>query len=202
MDTTAVIVVLFVVTILSSLGSKGYHQPATAPVQEQVITTRIPTAELPAAGYPHDEGFSPKRPILQLVGKYRNPDEAEEIANNIMKYAQIYDVNPKLVASLMARESRFNPRATSSSGAKGLGQLMPSTCQSTGVTDPYDIEQNAMGTTRYLKYLLDRFQKSGQQVSFAVAGYLEGPNLVDRQQNYSPHAAAYINDILETYSKL
>ncbi len=202
MDTTAVIIALFVVTILSSLGSKGYHQPTASPSQEQVITTRIPTTELPAAGYPQDEGFSPKKPILALVNKYRKGDEAEEIANNIMKYSQIYDVNPRLVASLMARESRFNPRALSSSGAVGLGQLLPSTSKGMGVTDPYDIEQNTMGTTKYLKYLLDRFQKSGQQVSFAVAGYLEGPNLVERQQNYSPHAAAYINDILETYRDL
>lgn len=206
MDATGIIVALFVLTILSSLGGNGYHPPTAAPTQQeqrqQQASSRIPADKLPPPGYPQEEGFSPKKPIKQLVAKYRPPEQAEEIANSIMKYAQVYDVNPRLVASLMVRESRFNPRALSSSGAVGLGQLLPSTSKSLGVTDPYDIDQNAMGTTRYLKYLLDRFQKSDQQVPFAIAGYLEGPNLVERQQGYSAHAAGYINDILQTYCQL
>jgi soluble lytic murein transglycosylase-like protein len=205
MDTTTIIAVLFVVTILTSLGGKPYHQPqgTTASTTEQYTQAQIATAELPSTvGFPAEEGFSAKKPIYNLVCKYRSSDQAEEIANSIMKYSQLYDVNPKLVAALMVRESRFNPRALSSSGAAGLGQLLPSTCKTVSVTDPYDIDQNAMGTTRYLKYLLDKFAGSPQQVPFALAGYLEGPNLVERQQGYSQHAAGYIQAILNTYHQL
>lgn len=205
MDTTTIIAVLFVITILTSLGGKPYHQPqgTTAPAAEQSTLIQIPTTELPAAvGWPAEEGFSAKKPIYNLISRYRSSDQSEEITNSIMKYSQLYDVNPKLVAALMARESRFNPRALSSSGAAGLGQLLPSTCKTVSVTEPYDIDQNAMGTTRYIKYLLDKFAGSPQQVPFALAGYLEGPNLVERQQGYSQHAAGYIQAILDTYNQL
>jgi soluble lytic murein transglycosylase-like protein len=119
-----------------------------------------------------------------------------------MRHSQAYGVNPKLITALIARESRFNPRAVSSSGALGLGQLLPSTCKSTGVTNAFDIDQNVKGTVRYIKYLLGRFKDYSNQVSFALAGYLEGPNAVARNQGYKPHTKAYIQDIMAVYNKI
>lgn len=105
-------------------------------------------------------------------------------------------MNPKLVAALMTRESKFNPRARSSSGAIGLGQLLPSTAKGLNLDDPYDIDQNAKGTVRYFKSLIDRFNG---QVSNAIAGYLEGPNAVMRNGGYSDHTRGYVQDILAIY---
>jgi soluble lytic murein transglycosylase-like protein len=119
-----------------------------------------------------------------------------------MTHSLKYNVNPKLVAALMARESRFNPRAVSSAGARGLGQLMPSTARSMGIDNPFDIDQNAKGTVRYVSYLVSKFKNYSQQVSFALAGYLEGPNGVARKNGYSGQSQAYINDIFDYYNKI
>ena len=124
------------------------------------------------------------------------------ITDAIMRHSQKYNVNPKLVAALIARESGFNPRAVSKSGALGLGQLLPSTCKSTGVTSPFDINDNVKGTVRYMKYLLDRFKNYSDRVSFALAGYLEGPNAVARKKGYRRSTGAYVNDIIEIYHKI
>ncbi|MFH1826540.1 MAG: transglycosylase SLT domain-containing protein [bacterium] len=197
--TTAIVVLIFVASIMSSLGgNKGYTTPQGTPKSQVSVAQSLP-------GLP-DPSFSAsansRKAIRNFVGKYRKDYEADQITTSIMRYAQVYDVNPKLVAALMSRESRFNPRAVSSSGAVGLGQLMPSTCKTVGITNPYDIDQNAKGTARYMSYLLDRFKNQGQRVSFALAGYLEGPNAVARKLGYKPHTAAYVRDILQTYHKI
>lgn len=149
-------------------------------------------------------GFASVDPVLtqgaiqNFVQKYRSHEQAAEITGSIMRHSQAFDMNPKLVAALIARESKFNPRALSSSGAMGLGQLLPSTAKNLGVDDGFDIDQNARGTVRYFKSLIDRFKG---RVSYAVAAYLEGPNAV-MSNGYSAHARTYVEDILQIYQKI
>lgn len=154
---------------------------------------------------PYYNGVQPataRTSIHKFILKYRKAYEAEKIVNSIMVHSQKYNVNPKLIAALIARESRFNPRAVSSAGARGLGQLMPSTAKSLGITNSFNIDQNAKGTIRYVSYLLGRFKKRSKQISFALAGYLEGPNGVARKNGYSGQSQKYINDIFAYYRKI
>ena len=201
MDTSALVVIaLFVLTILSSVGGKG-TTPAPTPSQQPTFS-QVAMPNVPDPGYFEKVGESHYEKIKAYVSKYRQPAQAEQIASSIVKYSKVYGVNPRLVAALMARESRFNPRAISSSGAVGLGQLLPSTCTTVGINNPYDIDQNAKGTTRYMKYLLDKFKKHKQRVEFSIAGYLEGPNAIARKLSYKPHTRAYLKDILSIYQKI
>ncbi len=197
---------LFVATIFSSLGSnQGYAPPRYSRPSPSAELSR-PTTPVPLSNVEPSffgaAGESSRQSIQNYILRFRNPGEAAAITGAIMRHSKTYDVNPKLVAALMRRESGYNPWARSSAGAIGLGQLMPSTCQSTGVTNPYDIDDNAKGTVRYMKYLLDRFKGYSDQVSFALAGYLEGPNAVARNKGYSSSTQAYINDIVGIYHKL
>jgi len=199
--TTGAIVLIFVISIFSGMGNnKGYTQPSTPK-----FPVAAPTADIDVAITPPPAGFSAVDPVLAPVAiqtyiqKYRSSDLAAEITGSIMKHSQTYDVNPKLVAALIARESKFNPRALSSSGAMGLGQLLPSTAKGLGVTDGFDIDQNAMGTTRYIKSLIDRF--SGN-VSAGIAGYLVGPNAVKRDGSITDHTRSYVEDIYKIYYKM
>ena len=196
----AAIILIFVISIFSSTGNKSYRYPTTTEnPPPQIYQTTVSSMETPAPNYLAEDVLPS---ITRYIQKYRDADLAQQIADSIVRHSQTYNVNPKLVAALIARESKFNPRALSSSGAMGLGQLLPSTCKGLGVSDGFDVDENAKGTVRYLKGLLDRFKKYEKQVQLALGGYLEGPNAVERQLGYSEHTRAYVDDIISIYNKM
>lgn len=196
--TTGLVVFVFAISILTSFGSnKGYTPPA-GNASSGTIYNEVSAAE-PYSKYTSEEVEILQPGIQKYIAKYRSNAEAYSISDSILRYSKTYDVNPKLVVALIARESKFNPRAVSSSGAIGLGQLLPSTAQHLGLNDPYDIDQNVKGTVRYLRSLLDRFKGD---VSDSIAAYLEGPNAVSRQGGYSYHTKTYVEDILGIYQKI
>jgi len=84
-------------------------------------------------------------------------------------------VDPLLLYAIMHQESTFKPRAMSNKGARGLMQLMPGTAQRFGVTSIWDPRQNIEGGTRYMRFLLDKFDGD---VKLALAGYNAGEGAV------------------------
>lgn len=80
----------------------------------------------------------------------------------------------KLLASMVYQESRFDPEATSWSGARGLMQLMPATAEELGVSDRRDATESLKGGIRYLNQLYRRFDEvpdSLQRIKFTLAAY-------------------------------
>ncbi len=93
-------------------------------------------------------------------------------------------LDPLLVTSLVRQESFFVPGAASSANAHGLMQLLPRSAQevstSAGRITPQDLyrpETNIALGCRYLKNLLDRYNK---QTHLALAAYNAGPERVDQ----------------------
>lgn len=86
--------------------------------------------------------------------------------------AHLCGVEPALFHRQIARESGWNPRARSSSGALGLGQLMPAAAREMGVTDRLDPWQNLLGSACYLRRQFDRFGSWRK----ALHAYHAGPN--------------------------
>jgi hypothetical protein len=84
-------------------------------------------------------------------------------------------VDPLLLYAIMHQESTFKPRAMSNKGARGLMQLMPGTALRFGVTSIWDPKQNIEGGTRYMRFLLDKFDGD---VKLALAGYNAGEGAV------------------------
>lgn len=96
--------------------------------------------------------------------------------------AQRHGVPVNLFEGLIQQESAWRPGAVSSSGAIGLGQLMPGTARELGV-DPRDPAQNLDGSARYLKQQLDRFGTP----ELALAAYNAGPGAVSRHGGVPPY---------------
>lgn len=88
---------------------------------------------------------------------------------------QRFGVDPYLIFCVMEQESRFNARALSPKGARGLMQLMPGTAARFGVRNSFDPQQNIMGGTLYLKQLLEQF---GGRVDLVLASYNAGEGAV------------------------
>ena len=123
------------------------------------------------------------------------PVPPEQINSLVQQNADIWQVDPALIKSVIANESSFNANATSPVGAQGLMQLMPETAASLGVKNPYDPAQNVAGGTRYLRGLLDRFKGDTR---LAVAAYNAGPGAVEKYGDVPPYAETqgYVKNVL------
>jgi soluble lytic murein transglycosylase-like protein len=105
----------------------------------------------------------------------------------VKKFADNQKIDPVLVLSLIKQESSFDTTASSSSGALGLMQLMPTTAVDTipGLSR-YELltsETNLKTGTIYLSRLLSRYQ--GNMV-YATASYNAGPGAVNRWIHSTP----------------
>jgi soluble lytic murein transglycosylase-like protein len=96
-----------------------------------------------------------------------------------------HNVPAAFVTSIVAAESNFNCAALSPKGAIGLMQLMPETAQQFGA-DPAIPAQNIDAGTRYLRWLMDRYQKGRYNIQHVIAAYNAGPAMVDRYRGVPP----------------
>jgi hypothetical protein len=86
-----------------------------------------------------------------------------------------YDIDPTLIYLVMREESRFNHRAVSRVGARGLMQLMPATAARLGVRNIHDPVENVDAGARYLRTLLVMFNGD---VNLTLAAYNAGEGAV------------------------
>ena len=114
----------------------------------------------------------------------------------IIEAARTYDLDPRLIRSVVQVESAFNPRAVSPDGAKGLMQLRPILARELRVHNPFDPRQNIMGGARYLRRLLDMHEGD---IRLALASYNAGPRNVTRYGGVPPfqETQKYIKRIID-----
>ena len=124
----------------------------------------------------------------------------------VTKAAQRYAIDPDLIRGVIWVESRFQQRAKSPAGARGLMQLMPQTA--TGLAqqlqwarpNPYDPEFNITAGSFYLHSLLARYH--GDE-TLALAAYNAGPGNVDRwgHAGLPPHSREYVRLVLQAKAR-
>lgn len=141
--------------------------------------------------------------------------DAQEITDNLINYGKKYNLDPKIAAAVIARESGFQKKAVSSTGAKGLGQIKDFNFKSLKISDPYNINQNINGTVKYLKEMVDNWNKEPkknitstkppetehEKVKLALASYYKGFTGV-KKTGVDKKTEEYIEDILDYYNEI
>ena len=128
-------------------------------------------------------------------GSVSSPENLEEY---FKEASETYGVDINLLKAIARQESNFNPSATSSAGAMGVMQLMPSTAKGLGVTNAYDAQENIMGGA---KLMAQNLKKYNGDVSLALAAYNAGSGNVDKYGGIPPFKETqnYVTTVLGYY---
>lgn len=137
--------------------------------------------------------------ILQAQSQTVNKSVPKSDFNSIIeRAAATFNIDEKLIHSVIKMESNYRPNATSHAGAQGLMQLMPQTARGLGVKNAYDPEQNIFGGSKYLRQMLDQFNGN---IQLALAAYNAGPGNVRKFGGIPPFRETqnYIKNVLNHY---
>ena len=137
--------------------------------------------------------------FVHAVNPSLSAAQSQWLGSTLLSAATRYGIDPRIVASVVFIESRFNHQSVSSAGAEGLGQLMPETAAGLGV-DPRDPLQNLMGTAWLLRLNVDEFHS----LPLALAAYNAGGGAVRRWGGIPPYAETqwYVWAVLWVYDGL
>ena len=99
------------------------------------------------------------------------PPTADDVCRTLEEVAAENALPVEFFARLIWQESRFDARAVSSKGAKGIAQFMPHTANWHGLSDPFNPIEALRHSAAYLRELRARFGNLG----LAAAAYNAGP---------------------------
>ncbi len=126
----------------------------------------------------------------------RRPTKVVDYQQLIVKKADKYRLDPTLISAVISTESAFDSGAISQKGAMGLMQLMPTTAREMGVRNPFNPEENIEGGTRYLQYLLKKYNGD---LTRALAAYNAGPTRVESGRRLPLETRNYIKRVYSIY---
>lgn len=160
---------------------------------------------------------SPPPPLLTTAGRGDHPlpelppappfaptdrERIAELQPWVEQAAARRDMDPDLLNGVIWVESRFQPRAQSSGGARGLMQLMPATANAMArelgrpIARVYDPEFNIEAGSLYLLQLLDRYD--GDE-TLALAAYNAGAGNVKKWMandgQLPPRSLQYVENV-------
>jgi soluble lytic murein transglycosylase-like protein len=162
--------------------------------QLQMAGAKLEVAAADVAGIEPEEVFTPipAQPVAAAADPtFRDLIEAAAKRNS---------VDADLIASVIAVESNFDPKAVSRKNARGLMQLLPETAQRFGVKDIFDPQENIDAGTRYLKELL---QKYNNDLALTLAAYNAGPDRVQQYGRVPPYVETltYVRRVKSSFEK-
>jgi len=179
------------------------------PLSLMITTTEAATTNnnnLVAKSKPHSKKQKSRKRQKRIVtcdsySRTKLLKKANKYQDIITKASQDYRVSAHLITAVITVESCFRPKARSSSGAAGLMQLMPATARRFGTTNRYNTKHNIKAGTKYLRFLLTRFNGN---VQLAAAAYNAGEGAVDKYDGIPPYkeTQAYVRKVLNAYRTL
>jgi soluble lytic murein transglycosylase-like protein len=142
--------------------------------------------------------------LLRRINPHLQVHQSLAFARSVMVDAERTRLDPNLIVALVTVESHWRPNARSRVGARGLGQLMPSTAALLGV-NAWDPTQNIRGAATYLRAMLDHFADRGaNQLRYAIGAYNAGPKAVERYHGIPPFSETqnYVRKVLAQWRKI
>ena len=109
---------------------------------------------------------------IKQIEKALSTKDGALIKKAVVKYSEMYKIEPAFVYAVIMTESSFNKNAVSSHGCSGLMQLAPTTFKARNVgSNVFDIEQNIHAGVKHVAGLRDRYKGS---LVHATAAYNMG----------------------------
>jgi soluble lytic murein transglycosylase-like protein len=142
--------------------------------------------------------------VLRTINPHLQVHQSLRYARSLLADSHRANLDPNLIMALVTVESSWQTTAVSHSGARGLGQLMPSTAALLGV-NPRVPSENLRGATTYLRSLINRFAGRGvQTMRFAIGAYNAGPHAVEQFHGIPPYheTQRYVMKVLAQWHTL
>jgi len=184
--------------------------PVVGSLGSSLLTPSLPVVGLAETIAP-DAGRD-RETILRVVRQHRRSASETwraQLADAVHDEARRADVDPLLVASIVARESSFHSRAVSQAGAIGLMQIRPFVAEDvaarhaldwSGIEMLHDPAINVRLGVTYYKQLLRRF---GGDEGKALTAYNVGPTRVSLAVRAGTFSAnRYAREVLDLYEQL
>src|SRR5580704_9820166 len=133
-----------------------------------------PSASSPPEQSPPPPAPSQPAPSDKPAEKKPQPPTTDDICRTLEQAAAESQLPVEFLARVIWQESRFNARAVSNKGARGIAQFMPQTADFRGLADPFDPIEALRNSAGYLHDLKEKFGNLG----LAAAGYNAGPGRV------------------------
>jgi len=176
------------------------------------LGTVVPAAEPGVTAQADQAAISDRETILRVVHQHRRSSSdawCARLADAVYEEARRANVDPLLVASIVARESSFRSRAVSHAGAVGLMQIRPFVAEDVAATHALDwsgVEMlhdpaiNVRLGVSYYKQLLKRFDGDERM---ALTAYNVGPTRVSLAvQSGTFSANRYAREVLDLFERL
>lgn len=132
-----------------------------------------------------------------LPARLRDRPERLALLPVFDRWAAAYGVAPDLLKAMAWVESGWQPSVVSSTGARGVGQLMPATVDFVSDVllrerlDPRSASDNIKLSARFLRYLLDQ---NANDTDRALASYYQGLRAV-RERGIYPSSRHYARTV-------
>lgn len=153
-----------------------FSRGPTVPLADLIRTNRGPTLLNP-----------------DLVARMERDPTVRRYVEMTMDAARRHNLDGNLLANQLWQESRYNPNATSSVGARGIGQFMPFHQGKWGLETAADFRDPAKSieaSARFMRHLTDRV--GSQQL--ALVAYNGGERAVEWVSSRSPGSQITVED--------
>lgn len=121
--------------------------------------------------------FKNSRKLFDADKRNLNDNEISKYDDLIKKLAKEYGFDWRLIAAQVNKESQFNPKAKSWSGAMGLLQVMPRTAKEVGIKDMHSPENGLRAGIKYMAWIRKQLPDDlppDVKVWFTLAAYNAG----------------------------